>query len=63
LGTATAVDSLEVLWPSGLRQNYASPALNRRWLLVEGRTEMVEISPPADGDPFRFGLQHEATSP
>ena len=36
LGSAAAVDELEVVWPSGLRQRFPGPAPNRSWRLVEG---------------------------
>lgn len=63
LGDVAAVDSLEVHWPSGARQTYDTPPLNRRWLLVEGSAEMIEINLLADGDPSQSGLTHAANTP
>ena len=35
LGTATSVDRLEIVWPTGHRQSFTQVAGNRRWLVDE----------------------------
>ncbi|WP_167547019.1 FG-GAP-like repeat-containing protein [Stieleria maiorica] len=39
LGDATAVDQIDVLWPSGLRQRFGRQSANRRLLIVENQPE------------------------
>jgi hypothetical protein len=40
LGTAAAVDRLEVRWPSGLRQTFAAVPADRIWRIVEGESDL-----------------------
>ncbi len=47
LGATAKVDSLEVRWPSGLRERFAVPAINRIVRLEEGRG----TPPPAEKAP------------
>ena len=51
LGTATVIDGLEVLWPSGTVQRFTQLAVNRVYALREGDDEPVVI--PVE--PFRLG--------
>jgi hypothetical protein len=46
LGQATAVDQLEISWPSGLRQVHSRLPANMRWRAVEGRPELTPLPGP-----------------
>lgn len=46
LGAETAVAGLTVRWPSGLVQELAVPAVDRRWDLAEGAEHLVPTPPP-----------------
>jgi len=45
LGRDTRADSLEVLWPSGLKQSFSSLEANHMWLVEEGKTAPMKIGP------------------
>lgn len=38
LGTLTKIDSIEVRWPSGLKQTFTGPTVNHLYKIVEGQT-------------------------
>jgi hypothetical protein len=40
LGTATQIDRIEVLWPSGLHQVVGGPTVDRIVRLTEGETTL-----------------------
>ena len=45
LGSAAAVDHLEVRWPSGLRQTFDKIPADRMWRIVEGERDLKPFSP------------------
>jgi hypothetical protein len=51
LGRAVEVDSLEVRWPSGRRESFAIPSLNRAHQLEEGRGAPVDESAKQESKP------------
>jgi len=38
LGALTKIDSIEVRWPSGLRQTFTGPVVDHFYKIVEGQT-------------------------
>jgi len=57
LGSATVVDSIVVLWPSGVRQTLVAPAPYQTVNIVE---DTSSISVPDGGDPARRSLLYAA---
>jgi len=51
LGAATKVDSLEVRWPSGHRERFTVPGVNRVLRLEEGAGTPVPAAPATGGQP------------
>lgn len=50
LGPAEQIELLTIQWPHGVQQNFEQIAVDREWLAVEGRTELIELPgyrPPA----------------
>ena len=46
IGEQTQVDSVEVTWPTGLRQDFQKLEVNQEWLLIENRPPVrLQISP------------------
>jgi Flp pilus assembly protein TadD len=52
LGDATRIDSLEVTWPLGAREVWTDLAVDRRWMLMEGKKpRLIEgVAMVAEGD-------------
>ena len=45
LGAATRIDRLEVRWPSGRRETFTVPVVDRTMRLVEGRGAPLPFAP------------------
>lgn len=39
-------ESLQIVWPSGFKQEYPVPTLDTEWLAIEGRDALIEVSRP-----------------
>lgn len=49
LGKQRQVDSVEVTWPTGARQNFQNLEVNQEWLLIENQpSAQIKISPAKD---------------
>lgn len=60
LGTATAIDSLSLSWPSGLTQQLSELALNKYYTIVEGELPMEGvIAKPLITTTLLYGKQEE----
>ena len=46
LGDATAIDGIEVYWPTGKSQRFTSPTINTTLLLIEGRHAGIVMQRP-----------------
>jgi len=61
LGDISAVDSLEVFWPSGARNLITAPATDRVLTIIENTH--VPVLPPEPGVPFRMTLHGPTPNP
>jgi tetratricopeptide (TPR) repeat protein len=46
LGSASEVDELELIWPSGARQSFSHVAADHRYVAIEGRNTLLPMKTP-----------------